>query len=485
MTRPPRIFLYCGALLLMLLLLAFLGSGSRVHDSLQSYKAALRAKGEKLTFAELERCRSTNLTDTLTVLSNAVPAFLGASFNPGDLEVMKYVGPGRVQLAWKRPSPNWTGAASSNSPPGWEAVAEEIASHQAALADIRAALHAPTPNSGPCTNLMTRFGPNFVMLRSAAQWLTASAFNEIHHAHLEPALQDVEALASMAQLDREECTLVAQATRIAVTDLGLENSWQILQAPGWTDSQLARLQKAWEPVRPVEAIEFAFVGERMYGGEIFAMLHKSGWRKAFPYMGVTAPTKGNWQDFLFNYVWFPSYRLTSLDEDELFRLKMSEETLTGLRMVEAHQPWKEAKQHIDQPGVWIRQADTPVGRLRHLGSLSSFPNTQRITTRTVRVETERQLALAAIALKHYQLRHGTLPPSLAALTPEFVSAMPYDPMSGKALCYRLKPDGRFLLYSVGEDGKDDGGDAKPVSGNTYGLWEGRDWVWPEASDANK
>jgi hypothetical protein len=54
-------------------------------------------------------------------------------------------------------------------------------------------------------------------------------------------------------------------------------------------------------------------------------------------------------------------------------------------------------------------------------------------------------------------------------------------MSGKSLCYRLKPDGSFLLYSVGEDGKDDGGDPKPAGGNRYGLWGGRDAVWPMAA----
>jgi hypothetical protein len=91
------------------------------------------------------------------------------------------------------------------------------------------------------------------------------------------------------------------------------------------------------------------------------------------------------------------------------------------------------------------------------------------------------MTLAAIALKRYQLRHGTLPPALEAIAPEFLPSVPFDPMSGKALCYRLKSDGGFLLYSVGEDGKDDGGDARPAGGTVFGLWEGRDAVWPGAA----
>lgn len=51
-------------------------------------------------------------------------------------------------------------------------------------------------------------------------------------------------------------------------------------------------------------------------------------------------------------------------------------------------------------------------------------------------------------------------------------------MSAKPLRYRLNADGSFTLYSVGEDGRDDGGDPNSASGtNKFGLWEGRDAVW--------
>jgi hypothetical protein len=61
--------------------------------------------------------------------------------------------------------------------------------------------------------------------------------------------------------------------------------------------------------------------------------------------------------------------------------------------------------------------------------------------------------------------------------PEFLPALPFDYMSGRPLCYRLNTTG-FLLYSVGEDGRDDGGDPKSPSGTKLGLWEGRDALWP-------
>ena len=40
--------------------------------------------------------------------------------------------------------------------------------------------------------------------------------------------------------------------------------------------------------------------------------------------------------------------------------------------------------------------------------------------------------------------------------PDYLPEVPKDPFSGKELVYRVTPTG-YLLYSVGVDGKDDGG----------------------------
>jgi hypothetical protein len=45
---------------------------------------------------------------------------------------------------------------------------------------------------------------------------------------------------------------------------------------------------------------------------------------------------------------------------------------------------------------------------------------------------------------------------LAELHPRYLSAIPMDPYSGRPLVYRRVGD-TYVLYSVGRDGKDDGG----------------------------
>jgi hypothetical protein len=108
----------------------------------------------------------------------------------------------------------------------------------------------------------------------------------------------------------------------------------------------------------------------------------------------------------------------------------------------------------------------------------------------MRAETAKQMTETAIALKRYQLKYGKYPMDLDSLVPEFVSAVPLDPVDGQPLRYRLNSDGTFLLYSVGDNGKDDGGDpslGKGVTSSSF-YWQNPhalDWVWPQPATAEE
>lgn len=60
------------------------------------------------------------------------------------------------------------------------------------------------------------------------------------------------------------------------------------------------------------------------------------------------------------------------------------------------------------------------------------------------------------AVRRYQEANRFAPRSLEAMVPSFLSAVPADPISGKP--FRIRSEGeRYLVYSVGPDGQDDGG----------------------------
>ena len=55
-------------------------------------------------------------------------------------------------------------------------------------------------------------------------------------------------------------------------------------------------------------------------------------------------------------------------------------------------------------------------------------------------------------------------------------ALPPDVVNGQPLQYRRLPEGRFVLYSLGWNGKDDGG-VVVLRDNRYFDPKQGDWVW--------
>jgi hypothetical protein len=77
-----------------------------------------------------------------------------------------------------------------------------------------------------------------------------------------------------------------------------------------------------------------------------------------------------------------------------------------------------------------------------------------------------------VALTRFKLAKGTYPKDLAQVVPAHLDKLPLDPFSGKPYGYRLEADGNLLLWSVGEDLKDDGGNGDPDN-----LGAGPDYVF--------
>jgi hypothetical protein len=68
-----------------------------------------------------------------------------------------------------------------------------------------------------------------------------------------------------------------------------------------------------------------------------------------------------------------------------------------------------------------------------------------------------KLARAALALEEYRLTHGEYPATLDVLVPDILPEVPLDPFDGKPVRY-LKDGERVLVYSVGPNLQDDGGE---------------------------
>ena len=476
MTRTWRTALLVGILGLAAVLTVLLTHRSRSRTNLLKYKAQLRARGEKLTLAELTQSRSTQFNNGLQLLTNAVKKLAWGGLSPGLLQTRNFVGPGQALPAWELPLPS---AAMSGTQATWENFSVQLEANAAVIAELREVLKNPPVDAGPRTNFFHQPVNDFVAIRTVAQWLMADASNELRLGLRDKALDDLVALGGLARMNSGELNLVGQMIRTAVTGLGIAVTWDALQSPGWTEPELERLQKAWEPVDLRDGLERAFLGERAYSDEFFNDIQ--GFSRTRRLMGM--PSSSSISDFAADHIVLPAYKMTVAADDEMLHLRSMQDTIDALRDMKQNGSWKQAATTLNATVAKIGKIGASPQGFMFWFSRIAIPNTVKAVNTGIRIETDRQLLLAAIAIKRFQFRHGQLPMSLNDLAPEFLDKVPRDYMSTGPLSYRVAPEG-FLLYSAGEDGRDDGGSAAPRAGNRFGLWEGRDAVWPSNPSKN-
>ena len=86
-----------------------------------------------------------------------------------------------------------------------------------------------------------------------------------------------------------------------------------------------------------------------------------------------------------------------------------------------------------------------------------LPATSFLLSRMARAQATLTQGVTALALERYYQDHQTYPAVLAALVPTYLDRVRVDPFDGAPMRYRLTVDGRFQLWSVGPDQKDNGG----------------------------
>jgi hypothetical protein len=132
-------------------------------------------------------------------------------------------------------------------------------------------------------------------------------------------------------------------------------------------------------------------------------------------------------------------------------------------------------QAFDQMMYVTGFAGTKLGIILHhqLMARMLLPALGKVIMRAAAGQTALNQAAIACALERYRLANGRFPETLATLAPRFISALPNDVLTGESYKYRLTDDGRFVLYSIGWNEKDDGG----VAGRRPFDEEQGDWVW--------
>jgi hypothetical protein len=473
----------------------------QLRATTDAYIAQLKAQGEPLDLAQVlppSVPLGKNSADTLRQAA-AVIGSDEAWWVTNDVYAMTMVAPGKAMVRWQQPE-----IRSDFFTDSWQEVETAIAKDKPALAQLRQIVPKPDFDfqlkyeAGIANLNYTNL--NLAEAKRASERLSVEAIDDLHNGDPANAVEDLRAMLAIAQALRDERLAISELVRMAIAQVALAANWELLQSSKVSDQQLATLQNDWTNFDFIATGEDALAMERV-GGQISL----ARWRGsdseveqsiAFaPQVRTTfgLPPEPIWRKiiikpelFMWRYWW--SY------EDELRSLKGHEVLMDTMRLTQTNGYFLKAlqNQNDELSKLGIFKIET-----RHEGyftgiidlhsiisdsvlSLSAFVN------RAMRAQVAKQMIVTGIALKRYQLKHGNYPPDLDSLVPEFLPVVPLDPVDGKPLRYHPKFYRTFLLYSVGLNGKDDGGNPaleNSIESSSFNWLNPHslDWVWPQSA----
>lgn len=86
-----------------------------------------------------------------------------------------------------------------------------------------------------------------------------------------------------------------------------------------------------------------------------------------------------------------------------------------------------------------------------------LPALDKALNKAILQQAKLELAKASIDIERYYLKNKVYPENLDALVPGYTDSVPLDPMSGISFTYNQLSKDSFEIYSVGRNGRDDGG----------------------------
>lgn len=451
----------------------------RAKAAVRTYRERLTAEGEKLTIAELTPSLSAEEVSTGRELL-AGSSMLSTLTNPPPM--MRWISPGHALVGWRE-----TNSITDDSSNNWPDVKAVVEKRPEAAAKTREAVKLPFGVALDHQQGYSLLLPHLAQIKRTSIRLAGEAMLDLHEGNTSNAWDNLEAAIELTGNYRVEPIMISHMVRMTMMHLALGTTWEALQYPGWSEEQLAQLQRNWESFdmlagvdiclsmeRAVDPMEIARMGNT-YSNFINSISVSADERYENFGKMLAAPMES-----MKAQVRYQVWKWQGCYQEEVFMAQRTQAALEALRHARTNEAFFPEFYNFNQAVTNLEKAH-PRWERRFpfaVGEEFTLPN---FLLKAADAETARRMTVAAIALERYRRRHGKYPEQLPELTPEFLAKAPIDFMDGKPLRYRRKDDGTFLLYSVGEDGKDDGGDGSvpPKDTSPTKMWyRMRNAVWP-------
>ena len=421
-------WLWIGIILVLLGVVGMTGYRDSLRRRLAVLDAAIHQAGEPTTSKEADGWYS------------AVPADENAALKI--MEAADLLVPNSTRMG----DGDWPARGESLTAEPQRQLEEIVSRNSSALENLHAAALLPKSryfvdlSKGPATLL-----PHLAKVKSLAQLLRAEATLSSSLGQTELAVRSIHRGLSLARSLETEPILISQLVRLACLTISGRSLEHVLsrQALEKGPIEALALGLAAAETQSQRGFRRAFVGERCLGRYIYDLP-----------IGQSVQVFEQGANDVSVVLHF-ALKVTGIrDQDFLFYLRTMDEWIKTVDL-----PFPECLTRARQVSDRC-QSEIGDHRLFVL-SAALLPSLQGAIEKEAEVTALLRCGQVALAIERFRLKNeGRLPDRLEQVTPAFLSKTLSDPYDGSPLRYKRLNKG-YVVFSVGKDGKDDGG-AEPV-----------------------
>jgi hypothetical protein len=301
--------------------------------------------------------------------------------------------------------------------------------------------------------------PDYVSVRAVVQTLAQRAQCYLLLGQPEKALPELTLLNDSRRLlesapTGKPMTLVATMIDAAVVDLYADTITEGMRLGAWHEPQLIELQQQRDELK-LSLIAESFRAERAGMCSYFEQLlsHDTGVWEFVKSESHLAMPRG--------WLYLNLITIAKFHQDVLDVIDVKQNTVLSHKVDEITEGFDARTKHF-RPNTYVAAIVIP----NYTRAIVTFAHSQTLANE----------AQVVCALERYRLAHNQYPESLEALIPLFMEKLPRDVIDGEPLHYRRQANGTFLLYSVGWNETDDGGQVALKKDGSEDREKG-DWVW--------
>jgi hypothetical protein len=309
--------------------------------------------------------------------------------------------------------------------------------------------------------------PGVQKCREFATALALRAMLRVGEKKFDEAWQDLLACHRLGRLVGRGATLIDALVGIVIEQTASRSDLGYLAGANLSAKEVQDRLKDLQGLPPLRPLADTIdVGERIMFLDIFQSVRRGGVRVLEGISGGAPKRPPNpiEQIALQTIDWEPGLRSSNRWYDRLVAaMRLKNRTDRQKELDQIDQELKALRKRAKEPETLAKlilasdKADKTAGQA--IGDILIsllLPASRKVQEAHDRTEqTQRNLSVA-FALSAFHRDHGRYPAKLAELAPQYLATVPDDLFSGKGLVYRPSDKG-YLFYSVGVNGKDEGG----------------------------